>query len=64
MPMHPSQMTHFRERIGAEGCEFMLKLTVLAGLATKSVSTASLFVVNLDTTVQEKAVAFPTVARL
>jgi IS5 family transposase len=37
MPIHPSQMTRFRERIGAQGCEFMLVLTVLAGLATKTV---------------------------
>lgn len=64
MPIHPSQMTRFRERIGAQGCEFMLGLTVLAGVDTKTVSTASLSVVNVDTTVQEKAVAFPTDARL
>lgn len=64
MPLHPSQMPPFRERIGAKGCEFMLGLTVLAGLAIKTVSMASLSVVNVDTTVQEKAVAFPTDARL
>lgn len=64
MPINPSQMTRFRDRIGESGCEFMLGLTVLAGIATKTVSAASLSVVNVDTTVQDKAVAFPTDARL
>jgi len=64
LPIDPSQMTRFRKRIGETGCEFMLGLTIHAGLATKTVSAASLAVVNVDTTVQEKAVAFPTDARL
>jgi len=64
MPIHPSQMTRFRDRLGEEGCEFMLGLTVQAGLETKTVSRTSLSVVNVDTTVQDKAVAFPTDARL
>jgi len=64
MPIHPSQMTRFRERIGEDGCEFMLGLTVVAGIATKTVSRSSLAVVNVDTTVQDKAIAFPTDARL
>jgi IS5 family transposase len=37
---------------------------VRAGLATKTVKPTSLHVVNVDTTVQEKAMAFPTDARL
>lgn len=64
MPIHPSQMTRFRERIGEAGCEFMLGLTILAGIETQVVSRASLAVVNADTTVQDKAIAFPTDARL
>jgi transposase, IS5 family len=64
LPIDPSQMTRFRQRIGAEGCEFLVKLTVDAGLATKTVTPASLAVVNVDTTVQEKAIAFPTDAKL
>ena len=39
-------------------------LTVSAGLATKTVAKSSLSVVNVDTTVQDRAVAFPTDARL
>ncbi|BCT69125.1 IS5 family transposase [Nitrosospira sp. NRS527] len=64
MPINPSQMTRFRERIGKEGCEFMLGLTVVAGINTKTVSRASVAIVNVDTTVQDKAIAFPTDARL
>lgn len=64
MPIDPSQMTRFRERIGADGCELMLALTVKSGVETKTVSERSLVVVNVDTTVQDKAIAFPTDARL
>ena len=63
-PIDPSLMTGFRKRIGDVGCEFILGLTVQAGLATKTVAKSSLGVVNVDTTVQDKAVAFPTDARL
>lgn len=64
LPIDPSLMTGFRKRIGESGCEFILGLTVQAGLATKTVAKTSLAVVNVDTTVQDKAVAFPTDARL
>ncbi len=64
LPIDPSLMTSFRQRIGADGCEFILGLTVQTGLDTKTITPASLAVVNVDTTVQDKAVAFPTDARL
>lgn len=63
-PIDPSSMTNFRKRIGAEGSEEMLKEVITtvqrAGLMTES----SFNKVNVDTTVQEKAIAFPTDARL
>jgi IS5 family transposase len=64
LPIDPSLMTGFRHRIGADGCEFILGLTVQTGLATKTITPSSLAVVNMDTTVQEKAVAFPSDAKL
>lgn len=64
LPIDTSLMTCFRHRIGAEDCEFILALTVQTGLATKTITAASLCVVNVDTTVQEKAVAFLTNAKL
>lgn len=63
-PIDPSLMTGFRKRIGEAGCEFILGLTVAAGLATRTVAKTSLALVNVDTTVQDKAIAFPTDARL
>lgn len=64
LPLNGSQLSRFRERIGEAGCELMLKLTVATGIALKTVSERSLSQVTVDTTVPEKAVAFPTDARL
>ena len=64
LPIDPSQMTRFRHRIGAAGCALMLKQTVAVGLKTKTITRRSFASVTVDTTVQEKAVAFPTDARL
>ena len=64
LPIDPSLMTGFRKRIGEAGCEFILGLTLSAGLATRTVAKSSLAIVNVDTTVQDKAVTFPTDARL
>lgn len=64
LPIDPSQMTRFRDRIGTEGCEYMMNLTVVTGVATQTVAKASLAVVTVDTTVQEKAIAYPTDAKL
>ena len=58
MPIHPSQMTRFRERIGEEGCEFMLGLTVVAGINTKTVSKASVAIVNVDTRYRTRRLPF------
>ncbi len=64
LPIDPSQMTRFRARLGASGCERLLKLTIEAGLGAKAVKSSSFTEVTVDTTVQEKAVAFPTDGRL
>ena len=64
LPIDPSQMTRFRQRIGEGGCEWLLQLTIEVGLATKTIQAAHLRQVSVDTTVQPKAVAFPTDARL
>ena len=64
LPIDPSQMTRFRQRIGEAGGEWLLQLTIEVGLQTKTVHPAHLRQVSVDTTVQPKAVAFPTDARL
>jgi len=64
LPIDPSQMTRFRTRLGAAGCEQLLQLTIAAGVSTAAVQARSFRQITVDTTVQEKAVAFPTDARL
>src|SRR5450631_41761 len=64
LPIDPSLMTRFRSRLGPSGCEKLLELTITAGLATQVVKPASFKQVTVDTTVQEKAISFPTDGRL
>ena len=64
MPIDPSSMTRFRHRIGETGAEKILKATVEAGLKSKTIKPAELKRVTVDTTVQEKAVSFPTDSKL
>jgi IS5 family transposase len=63
-PIDPSSMTRWRKRIGEAGAEELLKETIQAGLKTKAIKPHQLKRVNVDTTVQEKEVRFPTDARL
>ncbi|MFA5864954.1 MAG: IS5 family transposase [Phycisphaerae bacterium] len=64
LPIHPTSMTKWRNRIKAEGLETLLEETIKAGLKMKAVTPRQAQTVVVDTTVQEKAVAFPTDARL
>lgn len=63
-PIHPSSMTRWRKRIGEAGAEELLKETIEAGLKLKAVKPYQLKRVNIDTTVQEKNIRFPTDGRL
>lgn len=63
-PIDPSSLTNWRKRIGAVGAEQMLAETLKAGLKTKMIRPQDLKRVNVDTTVQEKEIRFPTDARL
>jgi len=64
LPCDPSSMTRWRARIGESGAEELLKKTIEAGLKLKAVKKTQLKRVNIDTTVQEKDIRFPTDARL
>jgi IS5 family transposase len=64
LPIDPSSLSRWRQRIGSQGAELILKLTVAVGLASKAVKASSLERVIVDTTVQEKAIAYPTDSRL
>ena len=61
---HPTFLTKWRNRLGEEGCEWLLTATINAGLASKLIKPSSLKQVVIDTTVQEKAIAYPTDSKL
>ena len=63
-PIDPSSMSKWRGRVGAERLETMLQATIQTAQSMKLIKNKQLEEVNVDTTVQEKAVAFPTDARL
>lgn len=63
-PIDPSLMTKWRNRVKSEGLEKLLESTIQAGLDTKVLKKQSLAKLNVDTTVQEKAVSYPTDAKL
>jgi transposase, IS5 family len=64
LPVDPSSLSRWRKRVGAERLEKLLETTIRTALAMKAVKPQELQRVNVDTTVQEKAIAFPTDARL
>jgi IS5 family transposase len=62
--MDPSSQTNFRKRIGPDGLKKLLKETLDVAKRRGTLTKEHIKRVNVDTTVQEKAVAFPTDARL
>jgi IS5 family transposase len=64
LPSDPSSMTRWRKLLGEKGAEQLLAQSIATGLKTQTIKPASLGKVNVDTTVQEKAITFPTDARL
>jgi len=64
LPIDPSMMSKWRKRVGAIRLEQLLEATIHTALAMRALKPQELAKVNVDTTVQEKAIAFPTDARL
>src|SRR3990172_4096846 len=64
LPIDPSSLSRWRKRVGAGRLEKLLDMTVRAALGMKAVRPQELRQGNVDTTGQEKAIAFPTDARL
>jgi IS5 family transposase len=64
LPIDPSSMTRWRNRIGEEGVEWLLTETIRAGQRAGTVQDDHLKKVTVDTTVMEKNIAHPTDARL
>src|SRR5690242_6385276 len=64
LPCHPTSLVKWRKRVGADGMEQLLKGVLTTALSLHALQPERIEQVIADTTVQEKAVAFPTDARL
>lgn len=64
LPLDPTSLVKWRRRVGVEGIETLLAVTVATAQQLKLLKRSDVAKVNVDTTVQEKAIAFPTDARL
>jgi transposase, IS5 family len=64
LPADGSSMTRWRQRLGEAGAEQMLRGTIAAGIKLGAIGGAHLKRINVDTTVQTKAIRYPTDARM
>jgi IS5 family transposase len=64
LPIHPTSMTRWRHRFDQEGADALLKQTIEVGLKINAIKESELKRVNVDTTVQEKYIRFPSDSRL
>jgi transposase, IS5 family len=64
LPCDASSLVRWRQRIGEEGCEWLLEHSINAALAAGVLKRQSLQTLVVDTTVQPKAIAHPTDSRL
>lgn len=63
-PIEPTSMVKWRRRAEKNGLGDLLTQTIATGLKVKAVDKKDFARVNVDTTVMEKAIAYPTDARL
>lgn len=63
-PIERSSMTHFRHRVGEDFCIALLQESLNTAHQLGALETKNLEKVVVDTTVQEKAITFPTDAKL
>lgn len=63
-PIHPTSMTKWRNRVGADRLAELLKETIDLAVREKQLSPRDLERVNVDTTVQEKNITYPTDSKL
>ena len=64
LPIDSSSMTNFRKRMGKEDIEELLKETVSSATSSGQLKEKDFEQLNVDTTVQEKAISFPTDSKL
>ncbi len=63
-PLDPSSLVRWRKRVGVSGVEKLLAESIETAQRSKLLKRSDVARVNVDTTVQEKAIAYPTDARL
>lgn len=63
LPLHPTSLVKWRHRVG-DKLDTLLQEILNVAIETKALKPHALKQVNVDTTVHEKAIAFPTDARL
>jgi IS5 family transposase len=64
MPCDPTSLVRWRKRIGEAGAEWLLTQTIEAAKASGTIGQTSLSTIVVDTTVQPKAIAYPTDSHL
>jgi transposase, IS5 family len=64
LPIDPSSLVRWRQRIGQDGLELLLQETIATAKRVAAVKPQSLERVSIDTTVQPKAIAHPLDSRL
>jgi IS5 family transposase len=64
LPIDFTLMGKWRKRVKKDGFEKILESSIDAAIETATIKESDLKIVNVDTTVLEKAIAFPTDARL
>jgi IS5 family transposase len=64
LPLHPTSLVKWRQRVGAERLAELLKETLDLAVKEKEIAPKELQKVNVDTTVQEKNIAHPTDSKL
>jgi len=64
LPLHPTSLTKWRQRVGAEKLGSLLQETIALAVREKQVTKQELAQVNVDTTVQEKNITHPTDSKL
>ncbi len=64
LPCHASSLPKWRKRIGVKGMEKLLQQVLSTAMNQRALKPSEIAQVSVDTTVQPKAIAFPTDARL
>jgi transposase, IS5 family len=64
LPLHPTSLTKWRQRVGADKLAELLGETIALALRDHHVTEQELAQVNVDTTVEEKNITYPTDSKL